>query len=130
MGKHVSAEIVKLMIQKGHRVKGSKVLMLGITFKENCPDIRNSRAIDVIEELQDFGCDVIVHDPWADAAEVKKEYGVDLSPMPEDTAHIDAVVLAVAHKEFKEMDFGKINRARTVVYDIKSLLGKDVDGRL
>ncbi|MBI9015967.1 MAG: nucleotide sugar dehydrogenase [Phycisphaerae bacterium] len=130
MGEHVASEVVKLMIKKGHRVKGAKVLILGITFKENCPDIRNSRAIDVIEELNDYGCAVTVHDPWADAAEVKAEYGVELAPMPADTADIDAVVLAVAHHQFKEFDFSTINRARTVLYDIKSLLGKDVDGRL
>ncbi len=118
------------MIQKGHRIKGARVLMLGITFKENCPDIRNSRAIDVIQELNDFGCNVIVNDPWADADEVKNEYGVELAEIPADTADVDAIVLAVAHDQFKEFGFDKVNRARTVVYDIKSLIGKDVDGRL
>ena len=132
MGVHVANKVVKLMIHKGHTVKGAKVLVLGITFKENCPDIRNSRVIDVIRELQDFGCVVDVYDPWADPAEVKHEYGLDLLPTIDDgpsTIDYDAVVLAVAHDEFRALDLDR--DGSTVLYDIKSFLDVEkVDGRL
>ena len=145
MGIHVANRVVKLMIHKGHTVKGAKVLVLGITFKENCPDIRNSRVIDVIRELQDFGCRVDVYDPWADPEEVRHEYDIDLlqtkdqrpkttdqKPKTKDQrlpTDYDAVVLAVAHNEFKEMDLNASED--TVVFDIKGMLEKDrVDGRL
>jgi UDP-N-acetyl-D-galactosamine dehydrogenase len=133
MGKYVAGEIVKLMIKKGHKIQDAKVLVLGITFKENCPDIRNSRVIDVIEELADYGCNVSVYDPWADSGEVKHEYGIELRERPscEEKAGCDAVVLAVAHDKFKELDFGKFNKDNVVIYDIKAMLDKKkVDGRL
>jgi len=133
MGAHVANEVVKLMIGKNIAVRGAAVLVLGMTFKENCPDIRNSRVIDVIRELREFGCDVKVADPWAGAAEVKHEYGLKLSPMPTATImnKADAVIVAVAHRQFRELDFSKINRRKTVVYDIKAMLPKKlVDGRL
>ena len=130
MGIHVANRVVKLMIHKGHRIKDAKVLVLGITFKENCPDIRNSRVIDVIRELQDFGCDVDVYDPWADAREVKTEYGLDL--VDEGAWNIqdyDAVVLAVAHEAFKKLPVK--NDDSTVVFDIKGVLdARSVDERL
>ena len=132
MGIHVANKVIKLMIHKGHRVKESKVLVLGITFKENCPDIRNSRVIDVIRELQDFGCEVDVYDPWADPEEVKHEYGIDLLNTQHSALniqHYDAVVLAVAHDEFKALDLKASDK--TVVFDIKSLLPRhSTDGRL
>jgi UDP-N-acetyl-D-galactosamine dehydrogenase len=133
MPTYVANQVVKLMIQKGHKVQGASVLVLGLTFKENCPDIRNSKAIGVIRELQDYGCNVIVHDPWADAGEVDHEYGLKLSPRPSDgqEATIDAVVLAVAHDKFRDIDFTSFNKDNVVVFDIKSVLPKDlVDGRL
>ncbi|WOE70103.1 Vi polysaccharide biosynthesis UDP-N-acetylglucosamine C-6 dehydrogenase TviB [Hydrogenimonas thermophila] len=128
MGVHVANKVVKLMIHKGHTIKGSKVLVLGITFKENCPDIRNSRVIDVIRELQEFGCNVDVYDPWADAKEVKDEYGLDL--LENGSCKIEdynAIVLAVAHNEFKELDdmIQNLNhniKDSLVIYDIKSTL--------
>ena len=80
MGIYVANQVIKLMIKKGHKIEGSKVLVLGITFKENCPDIRNSRVIDVIEELQEFGCNIDIYDPWADKDEVKHEYNLELTP--------------------------------------------------
>jgi UDP-N-acetyl-D-galactosamine dehydrogenase len=145
MGVFVANKVVKLMIHKGHTVKGAKVLVLGITFKENCPDIRNSRVIDVIRELQDFGCRVDVYDPWADPEEVRREYGLELLPAidrqpktknekpktknQKPTTNYDAVVLAVAHREFADLSFE--GREETVVYDIKSVLDKTIaDGRL
>ncbi len=129
MGFYVANRTIKLMIKKGHTIAGSRVLVLGITFKENCPDIRNSRVIDVINEFRDFSCKVDVYDPWADHAEVKHEYGVDLIDRPSD--NYDAVVLAVAHDQFKETDIRAFGHAEAVFYDIKGLLDKSlVDERL
>jgi UDP-N-acetyl-D-galactosamine dehydrogenase len=130
MGFYAAQQTIKLMIKKGLRVSGEKVLVLGITFKENCPDIRNSRVIDIITELKDFGCEVEVYDPHADEAEVKHEYGVGLVKEPQKNAY-GAVILAVAHNEFK----GKNPRDWTlpggVVYDVKALYPQNlVDGRL
>ena len=123
MGIYVANQVIKLMIKKGQKIEGAKVLVLGITFKENCPDIRNSRVIDVIRELQDFGCDVEVSDYWADNEEVKREYGITLKKETE-YAQYDAVVLAVAHDEYKDLVL-----ENAVVYDIKSVLDKS-DGKL
>ena len=133
MGMHVASRVVKLMIQKGHKVQGANVLVLGITFKENCPDIRNSKVIDVIRELQDFGCNVGVYDPWADPGEVRLEYGLELIPRPDDDqkAATDAVVLAVAHDRFRELDMSRFSKDNVVIFDIKGFLAKaTVDGRL
>ncbi len=128
MGIYVANQVVKLMIKKGQKIEGAKVLVLGITFKENCPDIRNSRVIDVIRELEEFGTDVDVYDPWADPKEVKHEYGLDLLPHPEGT--YDAIVLAVAHDKFDDLDLAKLKHGdNTVIYDIKSKL-KESDGKL
>lgn len=131
MGIYVANQVVKLMIKKGHKIEGSKVLVLGITFKENCPDIRNSRVIDVIRELQDFGCNVEVTDYWADAKEVKHEYGLDL--IQNSTLNIqnyDAVVLAVAHDEYKQLNSTfNIKNSKLVTFDIKGILD-NADGRL
>ncbi|KAF5070576.1 UDP-N-acetyl-D-glucosamine 6-dehydrogenase [anaerobic digester metagenome] len=129
MGFYVANRTIKLMIKKGHTIAGSRVLVLGITFKENCPDIRNSRVIDVVNEFRDFSCKVDVYDPWADHAEVKHEYGVNLIDKPSD--NYDAVVLAVAHDQFKETDIRAFGHDKSVFYDIKGLLDKSlVDERL
>ena len=125
MGIYVANQVIKLMIKKGHKVEGSKVLVLGITFKENCPDIRNSRVIDVIQELQEFGCDVCVSDYWADKDEVKHEYNLDLIEKA-NFSDYEAIVLAVAHNEYKTIKLENINQ---VVFDIKSVLDSS-DGRL
>ena len=128
MGSYVANRVIKLMIKKGLSISKSNVLILGITFKENCPDIRNSRVIDVVTELQDFGVHVDLHDPWADKAEVKREYGLDLVDIkqPED---YQAIVFAVSHHEFKDLKFS--TNDHQVVFDIKSYLDPDtVDGRL
>ena len=129
MGIYVANQVVKLMIRKGHKVEGARVLVLGITFKENCPDIRNSRVIDVIRELADFGCAVDVYDPWVDAEEVSEEYAVKMLPSKREPAICDyqAVVLAVAHREF--MDIPLCPTSTQVVYDIKSVLPES-DGSL
>lgn len=125
MGIYVANQVIKLMIKKEIKIEGAKVLILGITFKENCPDIRNSRVIDVVKELQEFGCNIDVTDNWADKDEVTNEYGLDLK---EDVNYddYDAVVLAVSHNEYKSI---QLNNKKQVVYDIKSIL--DVaDGKL
>ena len=128
IGIYVANQVIKLMIKKGKKIEKANVLVLGITFKENCPDIRNSKVIDVIKELQEFGTQVSVYDPWADKKEVQREYRLSLL----DKIVIDdydAIVLAVAHNELKSLDL-KTNKNR-VVFDIKSILDKDVvDGRL
>lgn len=128
MGIYVANQIIKLMIKKGYKINVSKVLVLGMTFKENCPDIRNTRVVDVIDELKEFGCNVEIYDPWANQVDVKEEYGYDLLESSSlNIQDYDAVVLAVAHNEFKELNFNK-NKDQ-VIYDIKSVL--DVaDGRL
>lgn len=132
MGQYVASEIVKLMIQKEIKIKGARVLMLGITFKENCPDIRNTKAIDVYRELESYGLAVELHDPWANKAEVQHEYGIDLSDIgKEEENSYDAVVLTVAHKEFLDVDVQQYLRKGGVLYDVKSILPKEsVDGRL
>ncbi len=133
MGIFVANKVIKLMIQKGHTIKGSRVLVLGITFKENCPDIRNSRVIDVIRELQDFGVNVDVYDPWADREEVKREYNLDLILNSQlSILNYDAIVLAVAHDKFKNLNLKPKSpnlKPNTVIYDIKGILDS-ADGRL
>ena len=128
MGIYVANQVIKLMIKKSQKIEGAKVLVLGITFKENCPDIRNSRVIDVIQELKEFGTDVEVYDPWADKEEVKREYNLPLI----DTVKLsdyEAVILAVAHDKFKTLDFTTSDKQ--VLFDIKSFIDTDnVDGRL
>ncbi|MBQ9774669.1 MAG: nucleotide sugar dehydrogenase [Lentisphaeria bacterium] len=133
MGKYIAAEVVKLLIKKDRKVKDGNVLQLGITFKENCPDIRNSRAIDVVYGLQEFGCQVEVFDPEADPEEVAKEYGVrsvrDISELKCKT--YDAIVLAVAHKKFTGLDVARFSDGKSVIYDIKGVLPEKLtDGRL
>ena len=133
MGRYVASELVKLMIRKGCAINGARVLILGMTFKENCPDIRNSRVIDIINELESFGCRVDIHDPWADSGEVLREYGKnilgDFSRI--HPADYSAVVLAVAHRQFKELDFSQFRNRGCVIFDIKGILPKESsDGRL
>jgi UDP-N-acetyl-D-galactosamine dehydrogenase len=133
MGIHVAGQAVKLMFKKNLTVNNARVLILGMTFKENCPDVRNSRVIDVINELKAFGCQVEVFDPHAIPEELEHEYNI--KPVTADClknlAKYTAVVLAVAHKEFKEIDWRQLNAKDHVVYDVKGLLPLEiVDGRL
>jgi UDP-N-acetyl-D-galactosamine dehydrogenase len=132
MGSYVATETVKMMIQKGATIKAAKVLVLGITFKENCPDIRNSRAIDIIEEFESYSIAVDVYDPWASKAEVKHEYGFDLLEQESQLqTNYDAIVLAVSHKEFLDLDLEHLKSDIGVVFDVKSLLPINaVDARL
>ena len=134
MGAHVANRVVKLMIQRDRRVRGAKVLILGITFKENCPDIRNSRVIDIIRELEEFGIEVHVLDPWADLGEVKEEYGIDLcdsKASPEDSDRYDAIVHAVAHRSFSDLDLSELGSEDAILFDVKSSLSvEEIDERL
>lgn len=132
MGGYVAQELVKLMIKNGARIKQANVLVLGITFKENCPDIRNSRVIDIIEELQSFNVNVDVYDPWASAKEVKREYGLDLiTDVNILKEEYDGIVAAVSHKKFLKMDISHYKSKDCVVFDVKSFLPKDqVDATL
>lgn len=132
MGKHVATEVVKCMMRKDLKVIDSNILMLGITFKENCPDIRNTRAIDIYHELKTYDAKVDVFDPWADPEEVKEEYGIDLVNDGSDLPNIEnysAVILAVAHEKFRNLPIQKSDKC--VVFDVKSFLDKKVvDKRL
>ncbi|WP_117880636.1 nucleotide sugar dehydrogenase [Aureibaculum luteum] len=132
MGPFVAQESVKMMIKKGIPIKESNVLVLGITFKEDCPDIRNSRAIDIVREFESFEVNIDVFDPWATAAEVKHEYGIDLIVNESDIKKkYDGVVIAVSHKEFKVLDLSKYCATDHIVFDVKATLPKDKsDSRL
>ena len=120
-----------MMIKAEKPVKGSKILMLGITFKENCPDIRNTRAIDIHKELTDFGIEVTIYDPWAKPEEVMHEYGVPiLSEFPENNGYA-AIILAVAHKEFLSLNLSHLKSSGTLIYDVKAILPANIaDSRL
>ena len=130
MGEYVADQVVKLMLKKGIQVLGSNVLVLGFTFKENCPDVRNTKVIDIIKTLEEYNADVTIYDPWANPAIAKHEYGVVLqNELPDEV--FDAVILAVAHNEFKSLDLKKITNGVSVVYDVKGILSEEViDGKL
>ena len=129
MGIFVANKLIKLLIKKGHKIEGSKVLILGITFKENCPDIRNSRVIDVYRELKEFGVDVDVFDPWANKHEVKNEY--DIALLDNLMNKYDGILLAVSHDEFKILNLENLKNTNAVIFDIKGIYDKSiVDARL
>ncbi|MBS3992996.1 MAG: nucleotide sugar dehydrogenase [Bacteroidetes bacterium] len=131
MGSYVAHEVVKLMVKKDITIKNSEVLVLGITFKENCPDIRNSRVIDIINELKSFDIKVEVCDPWANAQEVQEEYGIDLLNQLNGNKKYQGLVIAVAHDHFKAMDFSKMLQEQHVIYDVKGIFDKEKShGRL
>src|SRR5690554_2176044 len=131
MGNYVAQEVVKLMISKDCKIKNGNVLVMGITFKENCPDIRNSKVIDVVQELEKYNLNVDVYDPWAEASEVKDVFGIDLKDKSELQENYSAVVVTVARKDFLELDLSKYRSNTCVIFDVKSFLERDmVDGRL
>jgi UDP-N-acetyl-D-galactosamine dehydrogenase len=134
MGQHIAAEVIKLMIQRGATVSGARILLLGITFKENCPDLRNTRVIDLAREFNEYGAIVDIHDPWADPEVAAREYGVQLLAQAPEAGAYDAIVVAVAHDEFRAMGVEGLRRlanGRAVIYDIKGIFPKDaVDARL
>ena len=130
MGEYVATRVVKLMIQKKIQVVGSKILVLGFTFKENCPDVRNTRVIDIVRTLKEYDLDITIYDPWANSAVARREYGVEVTnALPQEK--FDAVVLAVAHKAFETLDVPALRKPASVLFDVKGFLPKtDVDGRL
>jgi UDP-N-acetyl-D-galactosamine dehydrogenase len=130
MGEYVASQVVKCMIKKGSNVNGAKVLNLGITFKENCPDIRNTKAVDVVRSLESYGIDVTVYDPWANPEEVEHEYQIkSYQSLPVGNRY-DAVILTVAHKEFRDITTNILLKKAGVVYDIKGFFVDKVDGKL
>jgi len=133
MSLYVASRVVKRMLEKGIQPRGARVLMLGLTFKENCPDLRNTKVVDIVSELCSYGAEVDVHDPWVDADEAKQEYGLDLVAAPEKGAY-DVVIVAVAHDEFRALGADGIRafcKDDAVLYDIKYVLSpEDVDDRL
>ena len=131
MGPFVAEKVVKLMIQKDHKIKGSRALIMGVTFKENCPDVRNTRVVDIYHELIQFGLEVDIYDPWADVTEVEHEYNITILNNIDESIVYDAVIVAVAHEEFLKFDYNKIKRNNGVIFDTKACLDRSVvDGRL
>ena len=129
MGEYVAKQVVKLMIKKGLNIKDAEVLIMGITFKENCPDVRNTKVVDVIKALTDFGMNISIYDPWVSADEVMHEYGLTvMTELP--ITQFDGIVHAVSHKEFKHTDFAKIRKSNSILFDVKGTLDVEVDGRL
>ncbi len=133
MGVYVALEVVKLMIKKDIQIKGANILILGFTFKENCPDVRNTKVIDVIQELKSYDIKTTVYDPWAKPEEVMHEYNVQSLNLLDEIQHqtYDAIILTVGHDEFRNLDLVKLKNANSIIYDVKAFLNKsDVDGRL
>lgn len=130
MGSYVASEVIKLMLQADIKIKNANVLVLGITFKENCPDVRNTRAVDVIQQLESYSTQVTIYDPWANPAEVVHEYNLETTTtLPQST--YDAIILTVAHKEFLELDLKSLLKPNGILYDVKGILDpKEVHGRL
>ena len=130
MGEYVATQVVKLMIKKNVKVNGGKIVIFGFTFKENCPDVRNTKVVDIYNALKEYNVDLTVYDPWANAAVAKHEYGLDVVNEIAPESQFDAVVLAVAHEEFKSLDVMSYLKENGVVYDVKWILGENVDGKL
>jgi len=129
MGEYVASQVVKLMIKRGISINGANLLMLGITFKENCPDVRNTKIVDVIKALEDYGIQITIFDPLANPAEVLHEYGlITINEKPD--ADFDAIVLGVAHTDFQYLDIHSLRKKCSVLYDVKGILVEGVDGRL
>ena len=131
MGDYVGMQVIKLMNKKGILVKGAKILILGITFKENCPDIRNTKVVDIIHTLSEYTDDITVFDPWADKTNVKNVYNIDITNEMPDDGDYDAIILAVGHSEFTSLDLHSIIRPKSIIYDVKGILDRTmIDGRL
>ena len=125
MGNYVASEVIKLMIQKGISIVDSEILVLGITFKENCPDVRNTKVVDVVNSLQEYGIKITIYDPWAREEEVQNEYGL-ASTQKIPTQKFDAIVLTVAHHQFKNLDFESLKKEDAVIYDVKNVLSASI----
>lgn len=125
MGNYVASEIIKCMIKKNIHIKDAKVLILGVTFKENCPDVRNTKVVDVVHALQGYGVQISIHDPWANEEEVKREYGL-VSKQEVPKQQFDAIVLTVAHREFESLNIKQLKLEKAVVYDVKNTINRDI----
>ena len=131
MGEYVANQVIKLMNKKGVLVKDSKILLLGVTFKENCPDIRNTKIVDIYSTLSEYTNNVTIYDPWANPVEVKHEYNIDIANTLDSSDKYDAVILGVAHKEFLSLNIKSLLKENSVVYDVKGILDRNIiDGRL
>lgn len=131
MGSYIAKELIKLMLKSEIKILGSKVLLMGITFKENCPDIRNTRVIDIYNELSEYDISIDVYDPWANAEEVKEEYNINIIENPGQNTKYDGIILAVAHDKFLNFDFQSRIKSNGVIYDVKGILDKKIStGRL
>ena len=130
MGEYVAQQVIKLMLKKGIQVLGSEILILGFTFKENCPDVRNTKVIDIIKALKEYNVNITVYDPWANPAIARKEYGIEVvNALPE--VKFDACIAAVAHKKFEELTISDLLKPRHVIFDVKTCCDrKIIDGRL
>jgi UDP-N-acetyl-D-galactosamine dehydrogenase len=129
MGEYVASEVIKTMIKKDIKIKGAEILILGITFKENCPDVRNTKAVDVIVALKKYGINVTIYDPWANEKEVLHEYNlVSVKELPKDK--FDTIVLTVAHNEFKNIDLSIFKKENAIIYDVKGILDEKADAKL
>ena len=127
----IADKVIKLMIQKEHKIKGADVLILGVTFKENCPDIRNTKVIEIYKELEEFGVNAEIYDPWAAPEEVYQEYGLHISSTFDEKKKYSAVILAVAHNEFQSINFEKLSKSGAVIFDVKAVVERRwVDSRL
>ena len=129
MGGYVASEVIKIMIQKEIKIKDAEILILGITFKENCPDVRNTKVVDVVAAFKEYNTNITIYDPWANEEEVLHEYGL-LSTKSLPKNKFDAVVLTVAHNEFLGLDFNSFRKKASVIYDVKGVLNHDIDGNL
>lgn len=131
IAKFIADKTLKLMIQKDHKIKNANVLMLGVTFKENCPDCRNTKVVDIATELEEFGCQVDIYDPWADASLVQREYGKAVIAAVDPDKHYEAVIACVAHDQFRTFDFAKYKAQNAVIFDVKNFIDRSlVDARL
>ena len=131
MGEYVANQTIKLMNKKGVLVKDAKILILGITFKENCPDIRNTKVVDIYHTLKEFTDNITIYDPWADADLVRKEYDIEITNILPENESFDAAILAVSHNEFSKLNLKSLMKENSVIYDVKGFLDRDiVDGRL
>ena len=129
MGQYVASEVIKLMVRNDIRIKGANILNLGITFKENCPDVRNTKAVDVINQLKSYGTNLTIYDPWANPDEVQHEYNLKtFQQLP--TGTFDAIILTVAHNAFLNMNLKALLNPNGILYDVKGVLKEQVHGRL
>lgn len=131
MGEYVANQTIKLMNKKGVLVKDAKILILGITFKENCPDIRNTKVVDIYHTLKEFTDNITIYDPWADADLVRKEYDIEITNILSENESFDAAILAVSHNEFSNLNLKSLMKVNSVIYDVKGFLDRNIiDGRL